>query len=161
MSIASDLLAELRAAGFELSVRGGKLHVEHSGGAKLTEDQRDRIKHSRDELLQILSAEAARAAPPPGWVVVPLAALVDEASIVIVGDEEQLDAARAAHPDLVVYVWSEIEELLVRPATAEALAKVHAVKKRFLGRLLRSGDTKPAEPLEPGGDWDRGRDGRV
>lgn len=68
------------------------------------------------------------------WLIIESELLSGE-PILYVPDLQHLKAAREAHPRLVSYMPSEIEELYTHRDTPDLIAAVHRIKKKFGGHV--------------------------
>jgi len=86
----------------------------------LKKEQSDKIEQSTD--------------PPPyvAWIVIRSSVLNDR--IIFLYRKEDLVEARAAHPDLAIYFWQEIEEILDKDI--ESIIEAHKWKREFKGWIL-------------------------
>lgn len=80
---------------------------------------------------------------PTGWVwIVVQTELFNGEHVLCVRDRKDLNDARAAHPDLVVYIMSEIDLLYAIRDDPDRLRTIHTVKKK-VGGWVRSLDEPP------------------
>lgn len=72
--------------------------------------------------------------PSGQWLVIQSELLAGE-TILYVPDPQHLKAAREAHPKLVAYGSSEVEELYAHRDAPDLLLAIHRIKKHFGGQV--------------------------
>lgn len=78
-----------------------------------------------------------------GWIwIVVQTEVFDGEDVLVVRHRRDLDDARAAHPDLVVYLMSEIELMYGIRDDTDHIKTIHMVKKK-VGGWVRSLDEAP------------------
>jgi len=92
----------------------------------LKKGQSDKIEQSGG------TPETPDTAPRVAWIVIRSSVLND--CIIFLYRKEDLVEARAAHPDLAIYFYQEIEEILDKDI--ESIIEAHKWKREFKGWIL-------------------------
>ena len=141
---ALEVLAAARTQGIRLRVEGSDLVLSSDREPEATllfeiERKKTEIVALLSELpedshlrgdLQVLDADRLRR-----WFVVATEGLKDE-RILLIANPRLEDEARAAHPDLVLYMPWEVKSLLTRGTSPAFAARIHLVKKMFDGVIM-------------------------